>query len=111
MVLSLINSVVSLAVSACRAVWFGVADVAFYFVLIADLPERRKEEEKEENFQHRHAAGAEKKQEGDGVRAETRQGERRDVRTREATEDQPAGSGGTRTDVGVDFLKCTILRC
>lgn len=58
--------------------------------------ERREEEEKEKGVQHGHAAGAEKEQEGDGVWAETRQGEGRDAWTREAAEDQSAGSGGTK---------------
>lgn len=78
------HSVVSEAICACRAEWFGVA-VYLVLWLTDDTSERRKEEEKEESVQHGHTAGAEKEQKGDGVWAETRQGEGRNARTREAT--------------------------
>lgn len=61
---------------------------AFVYCLIDGTSERREEEEEEETVQNRHIAGAEEKQEGAGVWAETRQGERRDVRARETAEDQ-----------------------
>lgn len=47
--------------------WSVLQRVFFLFCLTDDTLERREEEEEKENVQNRHIAGAEKKQEGDGV--------------------------------------------